>query len=244
MKKPLALGAAAVAALFALGGGLMALGFWTPWADRYVQGVDVSHHQGAIDWRALAASDVRFAYIKATEGGDHRDTRFEANWREAASAGLSRGAYHFFTICKGGREQAANFIAAVPRDAKALPPAVDLEHMGPCRRGPQLTDVPGEIALYADEIDAHYGVRPIFYTTRQFHDAFLAGRFQSDRFWVRSLFRWPAFRRQDWVIWQHHHQARRPGVSGPVDLNSFRGDQKAFAAFARTTPKSAIGPQT
>jgi hypothetical protein len=51
-------------------------GWWTPLAARYVQGVDVSHHQGAIDWRTLAADDIAFAYIKATEGTDHVDARF------------------------------------------------------------------------------------------------------------------------------------------------------------------------
>src|SRR5262245_15828853 len=71
-------------------------GWWTPWAARYIQGVDVSWHQGAIDWRTLAADDVAFAYIKATEGGDHVDERFAFNWREAGAAGLYRGAYHFF----------------------------------------------------------------------------------------------------------------------------------------------------
>lgn len=244
MRKALLYGGGALAATIAIAGGLVALGYWTPWADRYVMGVDVSNHQGAIDWRALASTDVRFAYIKASEGGDHRDARFAVNWRDAEAAGLKRGAYHFFTLCRGGREQAANFIGAVPRDPAALPPAVDLEHMGPCRRGPRIADIPFEIALYADEIEAHYGARPIFYTTRQFHDAFLSGRFPDERFWIRSLFRWPSFRRQNWVFWQHHNKARRAGVSGPVDLNSFRGDKNAFTAFARSERKSAIEPET
>ena len=55
-----------------------------------VQGVDVSHHQGKIDWVALAASDVQFAFIKATEGTDHRDTMFERNWAGSAAATATR----------------------------------------------------------------------------------------------------------------------------------------------------------
>jgi lysozyme len=53
-----------------------------------------------------------------------------------------------------------------------------------------------------------------------------------ERFWIRSLFRWPQFRRREWVLWQHHNKAHRPGVQGPVDVNSFRGDDAAFDAFA------------
>lgn len=234
MKRALiALGVLAIGSLAAIGAA--ASGVWTPWAARYVEGVDVSWHQGAIDWRALAATDVRFAYIKATEGGDHVDQRFAINWREAAQAGLHRGAYHFFTLCRPGAQQAAHFIATVPRDETALPPAVDLEHMGPCRRGPTAADVTGEIHAFLDAVEAHYGVRPVLYTTREFHDAHLSD-FPRERFWIRSLFAQPAFRENDWVIWQHHNKARRPGVAGPVDLNAFRGDEAALAAFAGGAP--------
>jgi hypothetical protein len=82
-----------------------------------VIGVDVSNHQGEIDWSALAGSNVAFAYIKATEGGDFRDRRFQLNWDGAKRAGLARGAYHFFTQCRSGAEQARNFIATRGRRA-------------------------------------------------------------------------------------------------------------------------------
>ena len=108
-------------------------GHWHPSDSRFpAQGIDVSHHQGAIDWPLLPAQGVDFAYIKASEGGDHRDRAFAANWSGARRAGIARGAYHFFTLCRPGADQAANFIAAVPAEPDALPPAVDLEYMGNC----------------------------------------------------------------------------------------------------------------
>lgn len=212
-------------------GALIASGFWSPWAGKFVQGVDVSRHQGDIDWHTLAGTDIRFAYIKATEGADYVDPLFAAHWRGAHDAGLRRGAYHFFTLCRTGAAQAANFIRVVPHVEGALPPAVDLEHKGPCRRGPQIADVTGEITAYLDAVQAAYGVRPVLYTTREFHDLYLKP-VQGERFWVRSLFRWPQYRRTDWVIWQHHNKGARAGVQGAVDINSFRGDDAAFAAFA------------
>ena len=224
---------AATFALLALSGAGVAMvgGWWTPLAARYVQGVDVSWHQGPIDWRSLAADDVAFAYIKATEGGDHVDERFAFNWREAAAAGLYRGAYHFFTLCQPGARQAANFIAIVPREAGALPAAVDLEHMGPCRQGPTMTDIVGEAHIFMDALEAHYGVRPIIYTTREFHDAYLRD-VTGERFWIRSIGVPPRFRERDWIIWQHHNRGHKRGVSGPIDLNAFRGDLAALARFA------------
>ncbi|MGQ0533441.1 MAG: glycoside hydrolase family 25 protein [Caulobacteraceae bacterium] len=209
-------------------------GWWTPWASRYIQGVDVSWHQGAIDWRTLAADDIAFAYIKATEGADHVDPRFAFNWEHAAAAGLYRGGYHFFTLCQPGARQASNFIAVVPRVEAALPPALDLEHMGPCREGPTMPDVITEARVFLDRVEAHYGVRPIIYTTREFHDAHLT-QLTGERFWLRSIATPPSFRQRDWIIWQHHNRGHRRGVSGPIDLNAFRGDAAALAAFAGAT---------
>ena len=204
------------------------------WHD--VTGVDVSAHQGAIDWPALASDGVAFAYIKATEGGDFRDRAFRRNWDEAKKAGLPRGAYHFFTQCRSGADQAKNFIAVVPKEPDALPAAVDAEHMGPCRTGPAVADVAREIEVFMAAVEAHYGRRPVIYTTGEFDAAYLRGRFAGEAFWARNLglpFLPPRFRTGEWVIWQYHNRGRRPGVSGPVDLNAFRGSKPAFAAFTK-----------
>lgn len=197
-----------------------------------VVGIDVSNHQGVIDWPKVRASGVAFAYIKATEGGDFRDKSFERNWQDAVKAGVARGAYHFFTACKPGAEQARNFIAAVPRESAALPPVVDVEHDGPCRDGAPVADLVGEIERFMADVQAHYGARPLLYTTAEFHAANLEGRLASEKFWNRSLVVEPRFRKTEWRIWQYHNWGRRPGIEGPVDLNVFRGSEADFRSFA------------
>ncbi|MBS0385783.1 MAG: lysozyme [Proteobacteria bacterium] len=205
-----------------------AAGWWAPSADRYVQGVDVSAHQGHIDWDALARAGVRFAYIKSSEGASFVDPRFSANWRDAGRAGLRRGAYHRFTLCRSAAGQAANFIRTVPRAGDALPPAVDVENFQDCASQTAVA----QIEEFLDTVEAHYGARPILYVTRQFHDAHQRD-FPHERFWIRSLYAPPEFGRADWVIWQHHNNATRPGIEAPVDLDAFRGDEAALARFAR-----------
>jgi len=199
------------------------------WYD--VVGVDVSNHQGDIDWLALARTDVAFAYIKATEGGDFRDRRFKANWEGAKNAGLPRGAYHYFTQCRSGAEQARNFMGAVPREPGALPPVLDVEHMGPCRSGPQLSNLVDEIATALNMLGEHYGRRPLLYTDVAFDAVYLRGHFTREAFWTRSIFLPPWFRADQWLIWQYHDCGRRNGVTGPVDLNVFRGSRSEFEAF-------------
>lgn len=221
-------GAVLGAALLAVAAPI-ALGAWNPLTENYTQGIDVSAHQGRIEWDALARANVRFAYIKATEGGTFVDPRFAANWRDAARAGVRRGAYHRFTLCRSAAAQAANFIRTVPRAGDALPAAVDVENFQDCNS----REAVAQIEAFLDAIEAHYGARPILYVTQQFHDAH-EGDFRRERFWIRSLYAPPEFRRADWVIWQHHNHATRPGINAPVDLDAFRGDEAALARFARS----------
>ena len=70
-----------------------------------VHGIDVSKYQGDIDWNSVYGSGVKFAWIKATEGGDRVDDKFEQNWTRAKEAGLPRGAYHFAYWCRSGEDQ-------------------------------------------------------------------------------------------------------------------------------------------
>ena len=122
-----------VLACAVLGGGYMYFMGFSPDRDAYpVRGIDVSNHQGLIDWRRVAADDVSFAIVKATEGGDWVDKSFARNIAAAKEAGLAVGAYHFFTFCRPGAEQAQNFIATVPSDPALLPPVVDIEFVGNC----------------------------------------------------------------------------------------------------------------
>ena len=221
-----------------------ALIFATPWlyqdfelaARKYaVKGVDVSHYQGEIDWRALRRSGVRFAYIKATEGASLRDPRFAENWQRSHDAGMVRGAYHFFSLCKSGAVQAANFIAAIPANTGSLPHALDVEQMEACPNGRRIAHPLAQIGAFLDAAEKHFGQRPLVYTTQEFYEAYFrngwsAEQLGKERFWLRSLHRAPGYGR--WILWQYHNRGRRGGIDGPVDLNAFNGSVEEFEKFA------------
>lgn len=203
-------------------------------ADYPIQGIDVSHHQGVIDWRALAAQpNVRFAIMKATEGGDHRDTRFAENWRAAGDAGIVRGVYHFFTFCRPGREQAWNVISTVPAARDALPITIDLEFTGNCGKVPTLDELSTEINAFFAELDGVYPGKPIFYLDQQFSDQYLKGneaRFPDHYTWLRSIAQEPD--QQDcrhWSIWQFADNGTLDGIDGPVDLNALCPSETDFS---------------
>ena len=199
-------------------------------------GVDVSHHQGAIDWDKLAADRVSFAYIKATEGGDWLDTRFAENWRAAKRTSIARGAYHYFTLCTPAETQAAHFIRTLGPLDNDLPPALDVEQMEPCSdESTQQTPAEG-VDIFLDIVEAHYGVRPIIYTTRDFHDAHLQSM-TGERFWVSSISNEPDWRTEDWVIWQFTHRGTRAGINGAVDMNRLKGEMETLGAMRVSGPE-------
>ena len=194
----------------------------------YLRGVDVARYQGRIDWAELADHDISFAFIKATEGGDWVDPKFYDNWIGAKRAGLPRGAYHFFTLCRDAGEQTAHFLATVGDMRGALLPALDAEHMGPCKENPAMRDVAGGVLTFLDAVHGATGTRPVIYTTREFYEAHLEGKTPGERFWLRSLISPPRYGPADWRFWQYSGNGRRRGISGPVDLNIFAGDAAAL----------------
>lgn len=210
-----------------------------PGPDAYpVHGVDVARYQGAIDWRKVRAGGVAFAYIKATEGGDHLDPEFKTNWRNARRAGLPRGAYHYYYFCRSAEDQARWFIRNVPREATALPPVLDMEwnHRSPtCRTRPSSAVVRAEARRFVQIISAHYGKRPVVYTTLDFYEDTYIGRLRGVDFWLRSVAGAPrqTYPGQRWTLWQYTGTGIVPGVDGPVDINVFRGSPEAFAEWAR-----------
>lgn len=206
------------------GGAVLYSKAWHPSESAYpLQGIDISHHQGAIDWAALPAQGVDFAYLKATEGGDFTDPDFTANWDAAGRAGISRGAYHFFTLCRPGAEQADNFIASVPVMPGALPPAIDLEFMGNCTTRPAIADVKGELRAFLARVAAHYGQPAVLYLTEEFDDAYHVSAAIDRPLWLRSLVLEPRFGARRWTIWQASNFRMLDGIEGRVDWNVMRG---------------------
>jgi lysozyme len=213
-------------ALLFLGLATWAEGFFRPRAfppDRGefpLRGIDVSHHQGRIDWRRVAADDVAFAIIKATEGGDHVDDAFAENLRGARAAGLAVGAYHFFTFCRPGADQAKNFISQVPLGEQLLPPVVDIEFHGNCPRRPSPDELNAELLAFLGPVEAAYGKPAILYITDEAAPIYSA-HMPIRRRWLRSL-RGP-LNEGDWVYWQYLDTGRVDGIDGDVDLNVLKG---------------------
>ena len=188
------------------------------WTQFPVRGIDVSHHQGEIDWQHLPRNEVQFAYIKATEGGDFKDPDFQRNWQQSKAVGIVHGAYHYFNFCRDGIIQARNFIESVPVEQDALPPAIDIE---PSACEEQLTQQAIITALKTllDELQRVYGKPPLFYVTQETYERYVRDHFPQPPLWVRDVYWQPHWTQTQWVIWQYDSRTRMAGINTYVDRN-------------------------
>jgi lysozyme len=196
-----------------------------------IHGIDVSYYQGKIDWHKVKAMkddgvQIRFVFIKTSEGILNVDPYFQRNWREAAKVGLITGAYHYFIPKRSGLLQARFFLQNVKPEKGDLPLVADVE---------ELDDVPpqkmrDELSKFLKEIESRTKVKPIIYTGKKFYEDYLMGYFPGYTLWI-AHYDQPELALDTsnrWRFWQHSDKAKINGINHVVDFDAFRGDSLAF----------------
>nr|WP_223207996.1 lysozyme [Actinopolyspora erythraea] len=205
-----------------------------------VRGMDVSGHQGAVDWATAWHRGARFSYVKATEGTGFRSPTFRAQYDGAARVGMLRGAYHFGRPdVSGAAEQARYFVAHGgdwSPDGRTLPGVLDIEYnpYGPddCY-GLNPAAMSGWIAEFSDTYHALTGRFPAIYTTRNWWNTCTGSNPDfagNNPLWVARYGPRVGALPAGWhthAIWQHDNRGPLPG-----DQNLFNGDMAALERFA------------
>lgn len=189
-----------------------------------VHGIDVSHHQGDIDWNAVKGTEkqdypIRFVFMKATEGGDYKDRRFVENFRKAGEVGLMRGAYHFYNPNTDPIRQADFFISQVKLKKGDLAPVLDIE-----RKPRDKAQLQANLKIFLNRLELHYGVKPIIYTSYKYKTRYLdSPEFDAYPFWIAHYYVDMLSYKGTWQFWQHTDYGTVPGIDTNVDLNVFNG---------------------
>lgn len=194
------------------------------------RGVDTSHHNAAVDWKTLSASEVRFVFVKATDGLDYLDPAFADTFQAAKDAGLLRGAYHFYETNDDGAAQAAWFIRNVDLQPGDLPPVVDIERI----KEPVDGDLHVQFEAFLAALEVHYGRPAIIYTGPNFWDHAMREHFPGRPLWV-AQYEVPAPTVPDgwsaWTFWQYTETWQPPGTAAPIDGSVFNGDGAGLEAL-------------
>lgn len=206
-----------------------------------IQGIDISHYQGNIDWRLLRESTIegypiRFVFIKATEGSSLLDENFNDNFYQAREHGLIRGAYHYFVPSVPAKKQAEYFLRQVHLEVGDIPPVLDIEVAGNLTK----KQIKKAALTWLDIVERHYGVKPILYTGYKFKTTYLDDSiFNTYPYWIAHYYVDSIRYKGEWKFWQHTDCGRIGGIKGPVDFNIYNGSMYNLQKFTiqRKRPK-------
>lgn len=210
-----------------------------------VAGVDVSHYQGTVDWRAVAASGRAFAVVKATEGATYLDPLFHRNVNDARAAGLIVGAYHFGRPGAAGTNadagtEAAHFLAAAGGVDFAV---LDLEDPNV----PAGRPLAGWVSTWLAKVEAATSRTPWLYT----YGSYWRQHGSTDPRWRRyplwlADYTPPAGLLAPWghyTVWQYSSSGTVPGVTGRCDVDTFDGSLRDFRQLVGLSMPPVDPPQ-
>lgn len=196
-----------------------------------IRGIDISAHNGEIDFPLLRDAGIDFAYIKATEGANFRDRRFLQNATGLSRVGIPVGAYHFFRFDRDGEMQAWNFINALRGRRFQLPPAVDVEDWGN-PEGMSVPKVRDELRRMLN-LMRREGYDPVVYSNKNGYNRYIRSFFNDFPLWICSFTDPPLGSDTTWAIWQFSHHGAVPGIDGPVDFNTIHPSHPLATQFRK-----------
>jgi len=208
-----------------------------------VQGLDVSSYQnsrGTISWTQVKAAGQSFVYLKATEGVSYTNPYYAANSRDANTAGLLRGAYHFARpdSSSGDAVAEARYFVGVTGTSLTgqLPPALDIEDSGGLSASALVTWT----KAFLDEVERLTGRVPVIYTGPSFWQTYTGNSTAFARYplWIAHYVSsptipggWTAY-----TFWQNTSSYTVSGITGAVDHDYFNGTLAQLRALAGASP--------
>ena len=216
-------------------------------------GIDVSHHQGLIDWSEVAGSGQRFAFAKATEGSTFVDPNYAFNKSGAEMSGVLFGAYHFARPDGATNDaivEADHFVDVAQLEPGNLIPVLDIERTG----GLSQAQVTQWILDWLNRVTERIGVRPMIYTspngwqTRTGNTTAVAAAGYTVLWvahWGVSAPTVPAgnWNGNGWTFWQYGNCGAVAGIDGCVDVDWYETasfDPVTIPAPDGTPPSVAI----
>jgi lysozyme len=205
-----------------------------------LKGIDVSKWQADINWGAVAGDDVKYAFVRVSDGINSKDQYFDDNWEESRAAGIYTGAYQFFRPNQSVLGQADYMLEKMGCDMDArtcpvtdmdLPPVIDVEYRP---SGWSKNQMRNAIRTWIERVE-EFDLEPIIYTGRYFwRDYVDSEAWQDHPLWLAHYTNacpnipshWA-----DWDFWQFTDGGSIAGISGGVDTNQFNGTMDMLLAL-------------
>lgn len=174
-----------------------------------ITGIDISHHNGSIDYKLLKDKNINFVYIKSTEGTSVIDKKYKQNNIGTRAENIKTGAYHFFIFSEEGTKQANHFLNNSDIRSKDLIPVLDIEYS---KNNPisndttYLNKIRSEILNYCNLIEEKTGEYPIIYCNNEMYKKLNLHK-KKIKYWIVDLNKQPVDS-INWVLWQFEHEKK------------------------------------
>ena len=188
----------------------------------HVHGIDLSHYQGEVFWETVGENTkMAYVYLKATEGGDRIDAKYERNIELAHRYGLKVGSYHFFRPKTPLDKQLENFTTQCLPGEQDLIPMIDVETTG----GLSTEEFCDSLMTFLTMVEDAYRQKPLVYTFRNFYNRHLIGKLNDYHLMVAMYTEEePVLAdERDITLWQYTGKGRIIGINGYVDKSRFMG---------------------
>lgn len=186
----------------------------------HVHGIDLSHYQGDVFWETVGEnSKMAYVYLKASEGGDRIDAKYERNIELAHKYGLKVGSYHFFRPKTDLNKQLLNFMTQCRSGEQDLIPMIDIE----TKSGLDTEEFCDSLFKFIHLVEKAYNQKPLLYTFVNFYNNYLLGKIDGYKLMIAQYTRRiPELADQrDFTMWQYTGKGRINGVNGFVDKSRF-----------------------
>jgi len=191
-----------------------------------VHGIDLSHHNPILNPQTFTYSNLSFAYFKASEGNLYADRNYIYNMKEARSAGIPAGAYHFFSFDVPGADQAAFFLSTADNKVGDLLPAIDVEHSSSNRLTTgrdYINTVVRELKAMEQTLFNALGSHPVIYTNKECFRLYIKDSFPDNPLWICDLTDEPSVELYpNWLFWQFSHNGIFNDKNEKTNLDYFR----------------------
>lgn len=193
---------------------------------QHIHGIDLSHYQGEVFWQTVGENtNMAYVYLKATEGGDRIDDKYERNVQQAHRHGLKVGSYHFYRPKTEQQKQLENFMTQCLPGEQDLLPMIDIESTG----GLSTQEFCDSLFKFLDLVEKAYRQKPLLYTFTNFYNRHLVGKVDGYKLMIAQYTKdkIPVLSDgRDYEMWQYTSKGRLIGVSGYIDKSRFMGDHK------------------
>ena len=186
----------------------------------HIHGIDISHYQGQVFWEVIGEnSKMAYVYIKASEGGDRIDPRYERNIQLAHQYGLKVGSYHFFRPKTNLAKQLENFMTQCRPGDQDLIPMIDVE----TKSGLPTSEFRDSLTKFITLVEEAYKQKPLIYTFTNFYNAHMQGAIDG---YPLMIAQYNAVEPElkdgrDITMWQYTGKGRINGINGFVDKSRF-----------------------